>query len=52
MTAKKKREEKRGVMACCLYCFKGDPIEGDEKADRSNKFQIPLENGCYQYQPW
>lgn len=39
-------------MPCCLLCFSDEPIEGDEKASRPNRFQISLMDGCFQHQPW
>mmetsp|Transcript_35249 Transcript_35249/g.44917 ORF Transcript_35249/g.44917 Transcript_35249/m.44917 type:complete len:204 (+) Transcript_35249:85-696(+) len=29
-------------MACCLFCFSDEPIEGDMRWDRPNTFQIPM----------
>lgn len=39
-------------MPCCLLCFSDDPIEGDDKANRPNQFQMSLKDGCCQHQPW
>ena len=33
-------------MVCCLLCFSSDPVDGDERAYRPNKFQVSLSNGA------
>ena len=39
-------------MACCLFAFSPDPIEGDTRNLRENTFQISLVEACYRNQPW
>lgn len=38
-------------MVCCLLCFSGAPVDGDEKSMRSNKFQISLVDAVCKGQP-
>ena len=39
------------VMVCCLLCFSGAPVEGDERSMRNNKFQISLMEAIWKGQP-
>jgi hypothetical protein len=38
-------------MVCCLLCFSGAPIDGDEKSQREGKFQISLMDAVCKGQP-
>jgi hypothetical protein len=39
-------------MACCLLFFSPEPVEDDPRGTRSNRFQISMVEGLYNYQPW
>lgn len=39
-------------MACCLMFFSDDPIDGDAKSGRPNRFQLSLMDGLTHNQPW
>lgn len=38
-------------MVCCLLCFSGEPVDGDEKSQRERKFQISLMDAPCKGQP-
>lgn len=38
-------------MVCCLLCFSGEPVDGDERSQRHGKFQISMMDAVCKGQP-